>query len=94
MLDALHEAGRDVPTDVAVIGFDSWEVLAAGARPPLSSVDINPEQLGRVAAKRLLAAIDGSLSSGTEVLPCRVVPRGSTTPLAETIEYRCPRTMT
>ncbi|WP_298458835.1 LacI family DNA-binding transcriptional regulator [uncultured Cellulomonas sp.] len=81
VLDALHEAGRDVPGDVAVIGFDNWEVLATNARPPLTSVDINLEHLGRVAAQRLFAAIDGSTRSGTESLPCRVVARGSTTPL-------------
>src|SRR5690606_20736390 len=58
VLDALHEAGKDVPRDIAVIGFDNWEILAANARPPLSSIDINLEQLGRVAAQRLFAAID------------------------------------
>ena len=78
VLDTLHELGKDVPRDVAVIGFDNWEVLAANARPPLTSVDINLEHLGRVAAQRLFAAIDGEQRAGTELLPCRVVPRGST----------------
>ncbi|WP_374199134.1 LacI family DNA-binding transcriptional regulator [Actinotalea ferrariae] len=81
VVDALHEAGRRVPEDVAVIGFDNWEVLAANARPPLTSVDINLEHLGRVAAQRLVAAIDGHAASGTEVLPCRLVTRSSTAPI-------------
>ncbi len=82
VLDALNEAGKRIPDDVAVIGYDNWEVLAAHSRPPLTSVDINLEHLGRVAAERLFAAIDGDVRSGVEVLPCHVVPRGSTAPLA------------
>jgi LacI family transcriptional regulator len=78
VLDALHEAGIDVPRDVAVIGFDNWKVLAANARPPLTSIDINLEHLGRVAAQRLFAAIDGEPRSGVERLPCRLVTRAST----------------
>lgn len=81
VLDALHEAGKRVPHDVAVIGFDNWEVLAANARPPLTSIDINLEHLGRVAAQRLSAAIDGAPSSGLETLPCRLIIRGSTAEL-------------
>ncbi len=78
VLDALHEAGKDVPNDVALIGFDNWEVLAANAQPPLTSVDINLERLGRVAAQKLFAAIDGTHEPGIEALPCRLMPRAST----------------
>jgi len=78
VLDALHQAGKDVPGDVAVIGFDNWEALAANARPPLTSIDINLKHLGRVAAQRLFAAIDGEPRSGIEQLPCRLVTRSST----------------
>lgn len=82
VLDALQEAGRSVPDDVAVIGFDNWEIFAAGARPALSSIDMNLQQLGRVAAQRLFAAIRGTMGSGVEKLPCRLVPRESTAPAA------------
>ncbi|AEG43578.1 LacI family DNA-binding transcriptional regulator [Isoptericola variabilis] len=80
VLDALRELGRDVPTDVSVIGFDNWAVLTTNARPQLTSIDMNLEQVGRVAAKRLFAAIEGTASSGIEELPCRVVTRESTVP--------------
>jgi len=82
VLDALHEAEKRVPDDVAVIGYDNWEVLAAHSRPPLTSIDINLKHLGRVAAQRLFAAIDGDFRPGVEVLPCHVLPRSSTAPLA------------
>src|SRR5689334_6997898 len=80
VLDAVRERGRDVPGDVAVMGFDNWEVLTSDARPPLTSVDMNLEEIGRAAARALFAALDGTPRSGLEALPCRIVIRGSTAP--------------
>lgn len=80
VMDALREHGRVVPDDVAVMGFDNWEIFTSGARPDLTSVDMNFERLGRVAAQRLFAAIDGEPRSGVEALDTRVVIRGSTVP--------------
>lgn len=82
VLDALHELGKDVPEDIAVIGYDNWEVLATNSRPPLTSVDLRLEELGLVAAKRLFAAIDGELGTGVVSQPCRIVARASTTPVS------------
>ena len=48
-----------VPDDVAVIGFDNWEVLTTNSRPELTSIDANLQQLGRTAAQRVFAALDG-----------------------------------
>ncbi|MFG1994054.1 LacI family DNA-binding transcriptional regulator [Actinoplanes sp. NPDC048988] len=81
VLDVLHQEGLDVPGRVAVIGFDNWNILAANARPPLSTIDMNLEQLGRLAAQRLFAAIDGTLGSGIETIPPRLITRESTAPL-------------
>lgn len=82
VLDALHELGRDIPGDVAVIGFDNWAVLTQHSRPPLTSVDPRLEELGRTAAKRLFEAIDGAEAYGVESIPGRLVTRGTTTPSA------------
>ncbi|HLU28895.1 MAG TPA: LacI family DNA-binding transcriptional regulator, partial [Glycomyces sp.] len=41
VLDTLRDLGRDVPRDVAVVSFDNWEILATGARPQLTSVDMS-----------------------------------------------------
>lgn len=82
VLDGLREVGRDVPRDISVIGFDNWAVLTTNARPQLTSVDMNLEQVGRVAAQRLFAAIEDDPASGLEELPCRVVIRESTMPAA------------
>jgi LacI family transcriptional regulator len=82
VMDSVRERGRRIPDDVAVMGFDNWEVLAADARPSLTSVDMNLEEVGRAAARALFAALDGSPRSGVESLACRLVIRGSTVPLS------------
>jgi LacI family transcriptional regulator len=82
VMDALRERGVRVPDDVAVMGFDNWEVVAADTRPPLTSVDMNLEEIGRSAARALFAALEGSPRSGVESLPCRLVLRASTAPLS------------
>lgn len=82
VLDALQELGKRVPGEVAVVGYDNWEVLAANSRPPLTSVDINLETLGRLAAERLSQAIEGRTEPGVDVVPGRLVVRASTMPQA------------
>jgi LacI family transcriptional regulator len=77
-LDQMREAGLRVPEDVALIGMDNWDILAESARPPLSSVDMQLQELGRKAAQALAAAIDGSIEPGVNRLPVRVAPREST----------------
>ncbi|MEN3304812.1 MAG: LacI family transcriptional regulator [Micromonosporaceae bacterium] len=76
--DSLRESGHRVPADIALVGFDNWEVMAAACRPPLTTVDMNLTQLGRSAAQRLLAAIDGDPAHGLHTLPCQLVVREST----------------
>lgn len=76
--DALRAAGRDVPADVALVGFDNWDVMAQACQPPLTSVDMELEKLGRTAADLLLAAINGNPAPGKHTNPCRLVVRDST----------------
>ena len=78
--DAVREAGRAVPEEVALVGFDNWEVIAAASRPPLTTVDMNLRQLGRAAGEHLLSAIEGHPSSGLQLLPCTLVVRESSRP--------------
>ncbi len=78
VLETLREHGVAVPEDVAVTGHDNWAPMSAQSRPPLTTVDLNLEQLGRRAAARLFAAIDGETSLGVQTVTCRLVPREST----------------
>jgi LacI family transcriptional regulator len=76
--DALRELGVVVPDDIALVGYDNWEVIAAATLPPLTTIDMDLEGLGRAAATHLLAMIDGEGAAGVVRRPCRLVIREST----------------
>jgi LacI family transcriptional regulator len=76
--DGLREAGRRIPQDVAVTGYDDWDVMALASRPPLTTVDLRLDELGRVAAGLLLDAIAGRPHPGVTSLAPRLVIREST----------------
>jgi substrate-binding family protein len=70
-------AGRRIPDDVALVGFDNWEPMTLGAQPPLTSVDMCLEEVGRAAAELLLAAIADEPAHGVRTVPSRLVVRQS-----------------
>ncbi|WP_243867373.1 LacI family DNA-binding transcriptional regulator [Actinophytocola oryzae] len=74
---ALADLGRRVPDDIALVGFDNWEIFAADCRPPLTTVDVNLERLGASAVEYLFAALDGVRHSGVVRQACRLVVRDS-----------------
>lgn len=59
VLRSLRRAGRRVPEDVSVVGFDD-SPLALALDPPLTTVHQPYEQLGRDAIELLLQQIDGA----------------------------------
>ncbi|WP_327287591.1 LacI family DNA-binding transcriptional regulator [Streptomyces sp. NBC_01198] len=75
--DTLREEGRAVPDDIAVIGYDNWDTMALASRPPLTTIDMDLGEIGRIAALRLLDAIDGTAAGGVRTVPCRLVIRES-----------------
>ncbi|MEU3266675.1 LacI family DNA-binding transcriptional regulator [Streptomyces bacillaris] len=73
----LREAGRRIPEDVALIGFDD-SVVARHMHPPLTSVRQPIEEMGRRMAELLLEEIAGrSGERPTVVLPTELVVRDS-----------------
>jgi len=78
--ETLTNLGRRIPDDVAVVGYDNWETLAADCRPPLTTIDLNLEQLGAIAVEHLSAALDGHRTTGVIRHPGRLVVRESTGP--------------
>jgi LacI family transcriptional regulator len=75
--EALRERGIAVPQDVAIVGFDNWDVMTLAARPQLSSIDMNLSTLGAEAGEALLAIMSGRPMRGVRRLPCSLVIRES-----------------
>ncbi|MGX6607853.1 LacI family DNA-binding transcriptional regulator [Micromonosporaceae bacterium Da 78-11] len=76
-LIALKAAGRDVPTDVAVIGFDDFEI-SRYSDPPLTTVRQPIADMGRTMARQLLGLINGAPDLPRSViLPTELVVRDS-----------------
>ncbi|WP_423065932.1 LacI family DNA-binding transcriptional regulator [Devosia sp. CN2-171] len=78
VVDALRERDIAVPGQVAVVGFDNWNVMTDAARPPLTSVDMNLSALGHEAGRLLVEMIGGEKIRGIRRLPCTLVVREST----------------
>ena len=74
-LRAFADAGRRVPDDVAVVGFDDI-VDAAEYRPPLTTVRQGFDALGRDAVTALIAAIEGGVPVA-QTVPATLVVRAS-----------------
>jgi DNA-binding LacI/PurR family transcriptional regulator len=64
---ALRDAGRRVPEDVAVIGFDDSSVAAA-TRPALTTIRHPLEDMAAEATRLLLARIDAPDQRVTSVI--------------------------
>lgn len=72
---ALAEAGRRVPEDVKIVGFDDLPA-ATLAHPPLTTVAQDYRRAGEFLVDTLLARIRGETTE-TAILPPRLVVRGS-----------------
>lgn len=72
---ALTEAGKRVPQDVAVVGFDGID-SARYCTPALSTVEQDLPAAGRLLVNRLLANLGGDIMDGSKV-PVRLVVRES-----------------
>jgi LacI family transcriptional regulator len=76
---AAAEAGRIVPDDVSIVGFDDIQ-LAGHVHPPLTTLRQDKARLGAEAGRALMALIDGATDLPEAVtLPVELIVRGSTT---------------
>jgi len=84
VLRALHEAGRRVPYEVSVVGYD--DISDAGyVWPPLTTVRQRFEEVGALAVDALIAEMDAVAATGSEqdpadpqLIPTELVVREST----------------
>ena len=79
VVDAVVAAGRRIPEDIAITGYDNWVTFAQETDPPLTTVDMNLEALGAAAVRDLFGVIDGeAVGGGVRLHACTLVVRGST----------------
>ncbi|WP_427129964.1 LacI family DNA-binding transcriptional regulator [Pseudarthrobacter sp. S9] len=72
---ALKELGAS--NRIALVGFDDF-TLADMMEPGITVVAQHPERIGKLAAERILARIDGDPTAPkTYVVPSELIPRGS-----------------
>lgn len=82
VVDELRAEGISVPHEVGVVGYDNWELFSTTSQPPLTTIDMDLEGIGRAVAAELQTAITGEPEAGIHRLPVRLVPRESTAGLA------------
>jgi DNA-binding LacI/PurR family transcriptional regulator len=78
-MHAIQQAGRRIPDDVAVVGFDDVEE-GRYARPSLTTIAPDKEEIGRRAVSLLLERINGTRTGPPERVepPFKLVAREST----------------
>jgi DNA-binding LacI/PurR family transcriptional regulator len=77
-LDALREAGKRVPEDVAVVGFDDHPMIAPHTEPPLTTVRQDANEQVRHMVEHLLRLLrEEPIKARREILPTALVRRTS-----------------
>lgn len=82
VLDACRRCRAAVPDEVALVGVDNDEHLCELSIPPMSSVDVNAEQVGYTAAALLERLMSGRKPPAAPIL---LPPRGVVTRLSSDV---------
>jgi LacI family transcriptional regulator len=78
---AIRRAGLSIPDDVSVIGFDNQDQLAPWLDPPLTTVQLPHEEMGRWAVQHLLRVLSGETEGPRQQrIECPLVVRDSVSP--------------
>ena len=77
VLNTLYKMGLHCPEDVGVIGFNNQDI-SAHTFPPLTTVNIPEDDIGRELAQRVLRMIDGAAGPmRTTMFPTSIIQRES-----------------
>jgi len=77
VLRALHEAGRAVPGEVSVVGFDDMEE-SRSFWPPLTTVRQFFGEVGRLSVEELLQEVESGERGGSTLVATELIVREST----------------
>lgn len=88
MMHAIHSKRLDIPGDFSIIGFDNIH-LAAYTFPPLTTVQMNGQELANAAMETLIDKIEGRGVPGIREISTQLVVRQTSgTPRRAPISYR------
>ena len=76
LYDGLREHGLRIPDDIAVMGFDNQDVIAAHLRPTLSTVALPHYELG-AAGVRVLLGLEAHTGADPQLIACPLIQRHS-----------------
>jgi LacI family transcriptional regulator len=78
---AIRRAGLSVPDDISVIGFDNQDQIAPWLDPPLTTMQLPHEAMGRWAVEHLLRVLSGeAVGPQQRRMDCPLVVRDSVAP--------------
>jgi len=81
---AVRHAGLSVPNDISVIGFDDQEQIAPWLDPPLTTIQLPHEAMGRWAVEYLVGVLSGEAEGPQQQrMTCPLVVRDSVAPPRE-----------
>ena len=76
--DAIKERGLSIPGDVAVVGFDNQELIAAYLRPRLTTIALPFQEMGARGVDMLAALTTGqSIATQQVTFDCPLIQRSS-----------------
>lgn len=78
--DALRQMNKRIPEDVAVMGFDNYELIAASLHPKLTTMQLPLYEMGRWAVETVLELSQKNPKKGSSqqlMLPCPLILRDS-----------------
>lgn len=76
--DAVKELGLAIPDDVAIVGFDNNELVAAQLHPPLTTMELPHYEMGQWAIRYLREHADSSDPEPVQhMVACRLIERAS-----------------
>jgi LacI family transcriptional regulator len=76
--DAIKQLGLTIPDNMAIVGFDNLELIAAHLRPPLTTMELPHYAMGQWAVQYLLDHPDGAqLEPIQHMIACPLIERAS-----------------
>lgn len=76
-----HAHGLTVPDDISIVGFDNLEI-SVHSNPPLTTIDVPAEDMGRAAADFILGSLGGKAVSIHNPVKVELILRQSSAPAA------------